>query len=138
MSRVRVVQLTSRPDFREPFDRLAGGAVWLLPTVIIEALASGRPVLGTALDGIPYLLGADAPREPAGTGPAAVATATPGRATSPCRSGCRPARRAGWWPPEPAAMAAALPVARAGTARLAPAARARYERTFTPTWSPAS
>jgi glycosyltransferase involved in cell wall biosynthesis len=29
----------------------------VLPTVIIEALAAGRPVLGTALGGIPYLVG---------------------------------------------------------------------------------
>jgi glycosyltransferase involved in cell wall biosynthesis len=29
----------------------------VLPTVIIEALANGRPVLGTALGGIPYLVG---------------------------------------------------------------------------------
>jgi glycosyltransferase involved in cell wall biosynthesis len=35
----------------------------VLPTVIIEALSHGRPVLGTALGGIPYLIGAD---EPAG------------------------------------------------------------------------
>ncbi|MFF5174384.1 helix-turn-helix transcriptional regulator [Micromonospora sp. NPDC000089] len=28
VSRVRVVQLTSRPDFPEPFERLAGGSVW--------------------------------------------------------------------------------------------------------------
>ncbi|MEU1605601.1 DNA-binding protein [Micromonospora matsumotoense] len=33
MSRVRIVQLTSRPDFPEPFDRLAGGSVWLVPDV---------------------------------------------------------------------------------------------------------
>ncbi len=76
----------------------------VLPTVIIEALASGRPVLGTALGGIPYLIGAD---DPAGA--------------------------AGWVvPPDPAAMAAALPVARAGAAALAAAARARYERIFHP------
>ncbi|MFX0592914.1 glycosyltransferase [Melissospora conviva] len=76
----------------------------VLPTVIIEALASGRPVLGTALGGIPYLIGAD---DPAGA--------------------------AGWVvPPDPAAMAAALPVARAGAAALAGAARARYERIFHP------
>jgi len=29
----------------------------VLPTVVIEALAAGRPVLGTALGGIPYLVG---------------------------------------------------------------------------------
>jgi glycosyltransferase involved in cell wall biosynthesis len=29
----------------------------VLPTVVIEALANGRPVLGTALGGIPYLVG---------------------------------------------------------------------------------
>jgi glycosyltransferase involved in cell wall biosynthesis len=29
----------------------------VLPTVVIEALAAGRPVLGTALGGIPYLIG---------------------------------------------------------------------------------
>ncbi|SCL61175.1 Glycosyltransferase involved in cell wall bisynthesis [Micromonospora citrea] len=104
----------------------------VLPTVIIEALAAGRPVLGTALGGIPYLLGADAPREPAGTGPAAVATAAPGQGHVALPTGVA-AGEAGWVvPPEPAAMAAALPVARAGAARLAPAARARYERTFHP------
>lgn len=29
----------------------------VLPTVVIEALAAGRPVLGTAMGGIPYLIG---------------------------------------------------------------------------------
>lgn len=33
----------------------------VLPTVIIEALANGRPVLGTAMGGIPYLIGIDEP-----------------------------------------------------------------------------
>src|SRR5690606_41322983 len=28
-----------------------------LPTVVVEALAAGRPVLGTALGGVPYLVG---------------------------------------------------------------------------------
>jgi glycosyltransferase involved in cell wall biosynthesis len=34
-------------------------SIWhdVLPTVIIEALALGRPVLGTAMGGIPYLIG---------------------------------------------------------------------------------
>ncbi|MGC5018956.1 glycosyltransferase family 4 protein [Micromonospora sp. DT47] len=104
----------------------------VLPTVIIEALASGRPVLGTALGGIPYLVGADAPREPAGTGPAAVASAVAGDGAAPMPVGVV-AGEAGWVvPPDPAAMAAALPVARAGAPALAAAARARYERTFHP------
>jgi glycosyltransferase involved in cell wall biosynthesis len=76
----------------------------VLPTVVIEALAAGRPVLGTALGGIPYLIGLD-----------------------------DPVTAAGWVvPPEPAALAAALPVARSGAAGLAAAARSRYERTFHP------
>lgn len=76
----------------------------VLPTVVLEALAGGRPVLGTALGGIPYLVGVD---DPAGA--------------------------AGWVvPADPAALAAALPAARAGAAALAPAARSRYERTFHP------
>ncbi|MEU4378530.1 glycosyltransferase family 4 protein [Micromonospora echinofusca] len=113
---------------------IVAASTWhdVLPTVIIEAFAAGRPVLGTALGGIPYLLGADAPREPAGTGPAAVATAAPGEGRVALPTGVA-AGEAGWVvPPEPAAMAAALPVARAGAATLAPAARARYERTFHP------
>ena len=58
-------------DFRGPQDRagvaaaLRAAAVVLatstwydvLPTVILEALAAGRPVLGTDLGGIPYLIG---------------------------------------------------------------------------------
>ncbi|MFV2112081.1 glycosyltransferase family 4 protein [Micromonospora sp. LOL_025] len=104
----------------------------VLPTVIIEALAAGRPVLGTALGGIPYLLGADGPREPAGTGPAAVASAAPGEGRVALPAGVEEGE-AGWVvAPEPAAMAAALPMARAGAATLAPAARVRYERTFHP------
>lgn len=70
----------------------------VLPTVVIEALANGRPVLGTALGGVPYLVG-----------------------------------DAGWTvPADPAALAAALPVALAESPALAPAARARYEHTFHP------
>lgn len=76
----------------------------VLPTVVIEALAAGRPVLGTALGGIPYLVGA---HDPAG--------------------------QAGWVvPPDPATLAAALPTARSTAASLAPLARERYERTFHP------
>ncbi|MEU6202863.1 glycosyltransferase family 4 protein [Micromonospora musae] len=115
----------------------------VLPTVIIEALASGRPVLGTALGGIPYLVGADTARVPAGTGSAQEASAATGSATSVPLSGpvsgtsAVPAGivtgEAGWAvPPEAAALAAALPLARTGAAALASAARARYERTFHP------
>ncbi|SCL22206.1 Glycosyltransferase involved in cell wall bisynthesis [Micromonospora nigra] len=76
----------------------------VLPTVVIEAMASGRPVLGTDLGGIPYLVGAD---DPTGA--------------------------VGWVvPADPAAMAAALPVAAAGAAALSAPARLRYERTFHP------
>ncbi|MCZ7421854.1 glycosyltransferase family 4 protein [Verrucosispora sp. WMMA2121] len=122
----------------------------VLPTVIIEALASGRPVLGTALGGIPYLLGADTPREPAGTGPAVTASApappSPGGPTAPVAQaggavtqpqtglpvGIR-AGEAGWVvSPDPAALAAALPIAAAGAAALSSSARNRYERTFHP------
>jgi glycosyltransferase involved in cell wall biosynthesis len=76
----------------------------VLPTVVIEALAAGRPVLGTALGGIPYLVGVDD------------------------RAGA-----AGWVVPADAvALAAALPLARDGAGALAPVARARYERMFHP------
>ncbi|WBB78416.1 glycosyltransferase [Micromonospora sp. WMMD882] len=76
----------------------------VLPTVVIEAMANGRPVLGTDLGGIPYLVGAD---DPAGA--------------------------VGWVvPADPAAMAAALPVAAAGAAGLSAAARLRYEGAFHP------
>ncbi|TDC28133.1 DNA-binding protein [Micromonospora sp. WP24] len=33
VSRARIVQITGRPDFPPPFDRLAGGAVWLVEDV---------------------------------------------------------------------------------------------------------
>lgn len=104
----------------------------VLPTVIIEALAAGRPVLGTALGGIPYLVGADSPREPAGTGPAEVATAVPGDGRVPLPVGVQRGE-AGWVvAPEADALAAALPLAAAEATALAPAARSRYERTFHP------
>jgi glycosyltransferase involved in cell wall biosynthesis len=104
----------------------------VLPTVIIEALAAGRPVLGTALGGIPYLVGADGPREPAGTGPAEVATAAPGDGRVALPSGVRRGE-AGWVvAPEADALAAALPLAAAEATALAGAARSRYERTFHP------
>lgn len=89
----------------------------VLPTVVIEALASGRPVLGTALGGIPYLIGADTPDGADGSG----------------RAGGAPDGAAGWVvPDDPAALAAALPAARDGAAALTGRARFRYERTFHP------
>ncbi|MCT2276099.1 glycosyltransferase family 4 protein [Micromonospora chalcea] len=104
----------------------------VLPTVIIEALASGRPVLGTALGGIPYLVGADGPREPAGTGPAEVATAAPGDGLVALPSGVQRGE-AGWVvAPEADALADALPLAAAEAGMLAGPARSRYERTFHP------
>jgi glycosyltransferase involved in cell wall biosynthesis len=76
----------------------------VLPTVILEALSAGRPVLGTAVGGIPYLLGID-------------------QAVTP----------AGWViSPDPDTLAAALPIARVEAAAIAPAARDRYVRAFHP------
>jgi glycosyltransferase involved in cell wall biosynthesis len=81
----------------------------VLPTVILEALAAGRPVLGTAVGGIPYLLGS-------GTG-----------------TGSALETEAGWLvPPDAAALAAALPQARARAGDLAKGARDRYLRHFHP------
>jgi glycosyltransferase involved in cell wall biosynthesis len=75
----------------------------VLPTVIIEALANGRPVLGTALGGIPYMVGAR--------------TDDPG----------------GWVvEPTADALAAALPSALADAPTRGAAARARYLSTFSP------
>ena len=71
----------------------------VLPTVILEAMAAGRPVLGTEVGGIPYMLGGVA----------------------------------GWTvKPDPGSLAAALPVARAEAAAVAPAARKRYLSAFHP------
>ncbi|MEV0004459.1 glycosyltransferase family 4 protein [Micromonospora sp. NPDC050980] len=134
---VRYLGQLDRPGVRAA---LADSAVVLatstwhdvLPTVIIEALAAGRPVLGTALGGIPYLVGADSPREPAGTGPAEVATAAPGAGRVPLPTGVRRGE-AGWVvAPEVDALAAALPLASAEAHALSGTARSRYERTFHP------
>ncbi|MEV6341970.1 glycosyltransferase family 4 protein [Actinoplanes sp. NPDC051851] len=74
----------------------------VLPTVILEAMSAGRAVLATAVGGIPYMVG---------EGPAA----------------------AGWLArPDAESLAAALPVARAGAAVAATAARERYMRHFHP------
>ncbi|MBU2663476.1 glycosyltransferase family 4 protein [Actinoplanes bogorensis] len=71
----------------------------VLPTVILEAMSSGRPVLGTDVGGIPYLVGDDA----------------------------------GWVvPPQPEALAAALPIARDQAVARASSARARYLSRFHP------
>jgi glycosyltransferase involved in cell wall biosynthesis len=75
----------------------------VLPTVIIEALANGRPVLGTALGGIPYLVG-EGTDDPAG-----------------------------WVVPATVdALDAALPTAIADAPTRSAAARARYLTTFSP------
>jgi glycosyltransferase involved in cell wall biosynthesis len=74
----------------------------VLPTVILEAMSSGRAVLGTAVGGIPYLIG-----------------------TGQDAAGWLAA-------PDPSALAAALPLARAGAATAAAAARVRYQQHFHP------
>ncbi|MEV0392860.1 glycosyltransferase family 4 protein [Polymorphospora rubra] len=108
----------------------------VLPTVVIEAFAAGRPVLGTALGGIPYLLGADRAAGALGAaaaGPPAGTAGLPGAAGLSGAGGSVGDMPAGWVvPAEPAAMAAALPVARSGAAALSTVARSRYERTFHP------
>jgi glycosyltransferase involved in cell wall biosynthesis len=76
----------------------------VLPTVALEALAHGRPVLGTRVGGLPWLL----------------ETPDPGRS-------------AGWLvEPDVEALAARLPVARAEAAGLSVLARRTYETRFTP------
>ncbi|MBB2944692.1 glycosyltransferase involved in cell wall biosynthesis [Actinoplanes lutulentus] len=74
----------------------------VLPTVILEAMSAGRAVLGTAVGGIPYMVGEGA--EAAGW----LAQ------------------------PEAGALAAVLPAARAGAAGAAVMARERYLRHFHP------
>jgi glycosyltransferase involved in cell wall biosynthesis len=73
------------------------------PMVVVEALANGRPVLATAMGGLPFLVDADGP-EPAG-----------------------------WVvPPEPAALASAFPDVVASAPGMVGAARRRYEAVFAP------
>lgn len=109
----------------------------VLPTVIIEALASGRPVLGTALGGIPYLVGADAPASPpAPAPPRSPRPPPPAPPARPCRSGWRRARRAGWWRRRrrrwPPRCRSPGPAPRRSPRRPGPAMSAPS----TPTWSP--
>jgi glycosyltransferase involved in cell wall biosynthesis len=83
-------------------------SIWhdVLPTIVLEALAAGRPVLGTNLGGIPYLVGA-------GDGASGAA---------------------GWIvEPRTDALAAGLALAHAGAASRVAAARRRYEDSFAPT-----
>lgn len=84
-------------------------SIWhdVLPTIVLEALAAGRPVLGSNLGGIPYLVGADGVAGSDGA--------------------------AGWVvEPRAAALAAGLGLAYAGAAGRATAARRRYEECFAP------
>lgn len=81
------------------------------PMVVVEALANARPVLATALGGLPFLVGTD-PNPTTDAGSSAVPSA-------------------GWTvPPDAEALAAALPQALAEAPALAAAARARYEALF--------
>jgi glycosyltransferase involved in cell wall biosynthesis len=76
----------------------------VLPTVILEAMSAGRPVVGTAVGGIPYLLGADQQPD-----------------------------LAGWLvQPNPAALAAGLSLARIEAPARAVVARERYLKFFHP------
>jgi len=106
----------------------------VLPTVILEALAAGRPVLGTAVGGIPYLLGLDHAKQ----GPPGLDRATQGplgldRATQGPLAVGAAAEAAGWVvAPDAAALAEALPIARVEAAALAKPARERYVRFFHP------
>ncbi|MFI5957958.1 glycosyltransferase family 4 protein [Cryptosporangium sp. NPDC051539] len=87
------------------------------PMVVVEALANGRPVLATALGGLPFLVGAS-PSEPAGKGMAGEGVAA----------------EAGWTvPADVDALAAILPRAVAEAPGLAAGARRRYEQMFSTT-----
>jgi glycosyltransferase involved in cell wall biosynthesis len=78
----------------------------VLPTIALEALANGRPVLGTRLGGLPYLVGAD----PGSDGPSG-----------------------GWIvDPDPEALSEGLALARKGAAESSGPARRRYELCFAP------
>ena len=82
-------------------------SVWdeVCPMVALEAMANGRPVLGTRRGGLPWLIGA-----------------TDGLADD-----------AGWLvEPDVDALSAALPAARTGAAALSGSARRHYEHRFSP------
>ncbi|GAA1786163.1 glycosyltransferase family 4 protein [Luedemannella flava] len=88
----------------------------VLPTAIIEALANGRPVLGTDVGGVPFLVGADQRRFPEGS-----------------RAGlCFPG--VGGWvvAPEAGALAEGFAVARTQAGSFGDAARKRYLEMFHP------
>jgi glycosyltransferase involved in cell wall biosynthesis len=114
------IEYLGRLDHGDLMDAMRRSAVvvtasmWdeVCPTVAIEALANGRPVLGTHRGGLPWLIGF-----------------APPAAGEP----------AGWLvEPEVGALAACLPVARARAAGLSTVARRTYESRFTPAISMAT
>ncbi|WP_123678372.1 glycosyltransferase [Couchioplanes caeruleus] len=105
----------------------------VLPTVILEAMAAGRPVLGTDVGGIPYLLGLAGEEDLRGPAGGRDLRGPAGESDLPGPAGESATAPAGWAVrPEPEALAAALPVARAEAGSFAAAARDRYLRAFHP------